>query len=322
MSISGILHIGFFLAFAIVGAQAAEGLARPKTEERSTMSDEDVAAVIERAKSDPNVLWELQNVALDKTFLPLRRFWGSGEGLREMRLNSRRRGEDSEREWIELQKSIGRDPEIAERLFPVAKEVLLSHPNLEDFLASNLQRENERVTSYYKGISGDRTEPPRECEFIPYDLTYQGLLNFLPKIPGDGVIHIAGSFLSSPYFPPQDQGDYTRKSPAGMARGMLAKLVKDRHWEEIPQDIEGARKWWSENQHRFAAKLESQSVAPVLAIGETPASKLAASPTHSAPAIPTTTFTMDSQVWLFAVIGGLAVLLVASFWFYSRSARR
>jgi hypothetical protein len=308
-------YAGFLVpCFAI--AAAVHGAVDLQTKERSGVSDAEVAAIVAKAKSDPEILRELKDAPLEKAFRALNELWATGEGLSEQRANARRRGDEAEREWIEMQNRIGRDYETPERSFPIARDILLSHPDLEAFITSSLQHENSRLTDFY-------TKPgePRNYEFVDPALGYPSLLFLLNKIPGDAAIRMAGSFLSSPYFPPRNHGDYAEVSPASAARGTLAGLVRARLQENIPEDIEAARQWWVENQHRFAAAPGSQSESPTrLPKTAERTSQSVSSPFPTAAAATADVAKHEINTWLLAGVAGLLVLLAAGLWFYRRGS--
>jgi hypothetical protein len=282
----------------LVVATAAQAI--DTVPEQPKWSPEEIAAIVERAKSDPSVLWELKDAPIDKTYKPLWRLWGNGEESHKQRMNSRRYG--TEKEWIASEKRSGSDYETAERLFPVARDVLLSQPNLEAYITVCLQRQNDRQTTYAK--TGDY--PPFDPAYDP-NMDFKSLLFFVEKVPGDAAIRMAGSFLSSPHWPRQDHGDYVEYSPASWARGTLAKLVKERFGEEIPKDVEEARTWWAQNQHRFALKpksnAETRPATPSPSTAVAPKQTAAPLPAAAVAATPVTEH--QTNLWLLAAAGGL-----------------
>lgn len=310
MIFTPVVSICVFAAVLCGVCQAAEN-----TVGRTAIGDKEIAAVVERAKSDPQVLWEIKNAPIDKAFQPLADLWFTGRYLVEQRLNSRKVGEENERQWLDFQKQAGRDPDTAERIFPVAGEVLFSHPDLEAYLTVELQKANNFLTDYYvhhRDTPGKTLDPNivNEC------------LGVAMRMPGDGAFRVVGSFLSAPDFPDLDRGDIRPRAPAKGAQSGMAHLAKVRLGEDIPNDpknVEATRKWWAENQHRFAAKPkpESQSATPA------PASVVAGTP-QPPPPLTTGAAAVTAQGnkrWLLAAVAGLFVVLATGAWLYSRSAR-
>ncbi len=275
----------------------------------------EVDRILMRAEADPSALWELKDAPIDLTYRELQILWGRGEASIERREMARKRGK--EKEWLDLEKKVNRDPDVDARFFPVARDVLLSHPNLEPYISKKME--------YFKDVLlRARTDPEsrNKSEYSEVLGEYKGYIFFATRLPTDMGFRIAGSFLSSPYFPEQDHGDFIEPSPAACALGSLSDLAKKRLGEEIPKDIEAARKWWRENEHRFAIK-PPPAPAPELPAPDSPAASdppvppiIQALPVAESPPAPA-----SRSRWLPATAIA-AVLLVATLAFRSWRKRK
>ena len=222
------LVVGIWLAiFAFVQADL------PKTQE-------EVNAIATRGRTDPNALWELKGASLDLIMSPLTYLWfGSARAAYELE-TYRKRGD--EKQFIAEEKTRGRDVVGLANRLPIIQNILMSDPNFEWTVASKLSRMTYDLNqTFEKTKLAHATDLVQEMEFVS-------------MIPGDAAIRIIGSCLEAPHFPPIDHGDAWETSPANRAREILARVVKKRFGEDVPEDVEAARAWWKENGHRFAQK--------------------------------------------------------------------
>ena len=201
---------------------------------------EEANEIVIRGKADPEVLWELKGASLDIIMPFVKNLWYAS-ALAAKELEECRQG-GNEKEYIASEKASGRDVVgLASRL-PMMQSILMSDPNFE-----------WTVTSKVRRITFDLDEHFRKWGSAPAtDLVFE--LGFVSLIPGDAAIRIIGPSLEAPHFPPIDDGDVWITSPASRAREFLAREMKKRYGEKIPEDVEAARAWWKENEHRFAQK--------------------------------------------------------------------
>lgn len=218
----------------------------PEDQSAHVYTKEDVNSVLERAKTDPSVLWEIRNAPLDLTREALQHLWFSGEHALERRESARRRGE--EQQWVEQEHKVHRDPDTDVKIFPTARDVLLSYPELESYLSAKLQARTQAIS---KAVN-DYEARYHIFGFSVDTGDYTQLMVVAYHMPGDMAFRLLGPCLFSPYFPPLDHGDVMEDSPASGALSAVYALARDRLGEEIPKDIEGARRWWRENEQRFA----------------------------------------------------------------------
>ena len=87
----------------------------------------DVAEIAERSKQNPKVLLELKGAPLDVIMPKLREIWGNGEEHVKTWNASRRAGR--EREFLAMEASVHRDPKYFAEAYPLARDILLSHPD-------------------------------------------------------------------------------------------------------------------------------------------------------------------------------------------------
>ncbi len=190
----------------------------------------------EEANAQPEALWALKSAPLEQIFWRLMRDRAEG------RLTT--------------------TPEDARRI-KIAREILLNHPDLEDYVSRNLKHMGEVL------VEGFRNEEYKKANRAEYNASrncYLDYLGFAANLPDDRAFRLIGPFLFSLYHPPIDHGDVMEGSPASMAHAWLIKLARERLHVEIPNDMEGARQWWRANEHRFAAK----SLAPQLPAANPP----------------------------------------------------
>lgn len=298
----------------LLGVVCYAGAEAPKA---ATLAREEIPATIERAKSDPNILWELKDAPIDQTFQLLSDLWFHGRAMHEQRLNSRKISEENEREWLAQQKRIGRDPDTAERLFPVAGDVLFNHPNLEAYLTVQLQLVNNYMTEGF--------ENPGRRQSVMVDNPHGKMVTCLGiarRIPGDGAFRVVGSFLSAPDYPDLPRGDIRPRAPAKSSQKAMAILAKERLGIDLGEDVEATRKWWAENKSRFDAKPKPKSKPETAEAVAPPTSNSPQSPPQTAaPIAAAAAEVQPSKRWVFATVGALLALLATGVWFYSRSAR-
>lgn len=203
-------------------------------------TENEVAAVIERAKVDPSILRELKDAPIDKIFQPLHDLWSEGMYLRELRLNV---NENNQKERLALQKKIGADPDTAERLARVAFEVLLSKPDLEAYITGRLQI----INTYFTDARAWKYPGPM------FDASGEAgsLLRVAIRVPGAAAFRMVGPYLSVPDEPDLPRGVIARSAPARTAQVMMEYLVKERFGIDLGRDVKATRKWWAENKHRF-----------------------------------------------------------------------
>ena len=153
-----------------------------------------------------------------------------------------------------MEAKCGHDSVYLAKVFPIAREVLTSHPDFEWTVASKLGR-----MIYVLNEEEARPIMKRNNEWREALSDFPQELGLARLVPGDAAFRLLGPCLFSPYYPELNHGDATQSSPAAAARGTLAQLLKERRGEELPKDIEAARAWWKANEQRFA---EKESPAP------------------------------------------------------------
>ena len=231
--------IGCLLLAISVFAQAEP----PKTRE-------EVNAITRRNLVDPTAFLELKGASLDLIMPYLTDLWfASARAARQ--LEECRQG-GNEKEFIASEKARERDVVGLANRLPMIQNILMSDPNFEWTVASKLRRMTYDLNQTY-----EKTKFPASATDLVQEMEFAAL------IPGDAAIRIVGPCLEAPYFPLVADDDYLRYSPAERAREILARVVKKRYRQEIPADIEAARAWWKENEHRFAEKPSTPGVPGV-----------------------------------------------------------
>ncbi len=231
--------IGIFGA-AIYGSAADA----PKGD--SAWSQGRVSEVMERSKTDPDALWELKEAPLELIERPLGDIWMIGASRMEDRLSMKKDGREAV--WLATQAQVGLDPEYSARIFPIAREVILSHPEFEPNLAAKLQH----MTAVLNRAASDEYYRYHSPDVPGTASDYSQLLSYAGRTPKDMAFRLVGPCIYSPYFPDRDHGDVMEASPATWARETLAIIAREHLGEEIPKDIEEARRWWEANEQRFA----------------------------------------------------------------------
>src|SRR5687768_9329917 len=103
--------IGFVAAFMSFGARVED-----------EQINEEIHRIVEEAKADPQQLQRLKDYPYELVFPVLKRVWLESLGQNKTRQHVlKSRGREAEIEWVETEKSIGRDPDAADKLFPVAQ---------------------------------------------------------------------------------------------------------------------------------------------------------------------------------------------------------
>lgn len=204
-------------------------------------------AIVERSKTDLNALDELKGASLEISLPALRELWTMGEYTTKNWIGSREAGR--EQEFFEMEASVHRDPHYLAKAYPIARDILMSHPDFEWTMQSKLDRMTYVLNAAEPILTGDLSNEYRDAHN-----GYQQELNFAARIPGDAAFRIIGPCLFSPYFPTSYDDDAPRRSSADRARNTLERILKERYSEDLPKDIEEARAWWKANEKRFAAK--------------------------------------------------------------------
>ena len=247
------------LGWILAGKAFAEDRSAQLEASSGEWSKERVQAIFERAKIEMDVLRQLNDAPLELTQKELWWLWARGEQSIESRKIARRRGEEAE--WLDIEKKGRRDPGYEARVFPVARDVLLSNPRLEEYLAQRLAHFKEVLLQ----VAADPKLGMTNREYPDVVTDFKTDLFFAEHLPTNMALRLIGPFLFSPYYPELNHGDYTEHSPAIWALSSLAGVAKKQLNEEIPKDIEGARNWWRANEHRFAIPPEPQPESkPVL----------------------------------------------------------
>ena len=275
---------------------------------------EEVDAIVRRSETDPNALLELKNARLDLTLPTLRRLLIGADMIVDELQQYRKAGR--EEEYRALVKTGGHDPEYYAAVLPLVQNIVMSNPNFEWTVASKMQR-----------MTFDLNERYNRTHYL-VDSDFPQELGFIAHIPSDAAIRIIGSCLEAPHFPDVDLGDSSARSPASWAREILARVVKKRYGEEIPEDVEAARAWWKENEHRFAQKPSTPETPSAGALGQNNASVAAKgqspSPQNASPATAQAKNPTDepSQTPLLWTTGSLlAAALAAVFILISRARK-
>ncbi len=227
-------------------AHSQNGPAQSSQLIEAAWSKEKVKAILAKTKTDTNALWELKEAPIELIYGDLSDLWFSGIHFGRDFENERSKGREAE--WREMQKISHTDVDYFFRMLPVVRDFTLSNPNVEEFLSLRLKHYKDVLTE-----KSNYTDAQRK-EYYAVSDVYSGELGFASLLPTDVALRLIGPFLFTVYYPDADLGDYTVSSPATVARSALAKVAKKGLHEEIPEDIEEARKWWKDNEHRFAAK--------------------------------------------------------------------
>ena len=294
--LAGVLFSALFVAIVC-------GVEPPATREA-------VQAIVERSKKDPNALLELKGASLEFIMPPLRELGTMGIVISEQWENSLRAGR--EKEFFEMGARGNRDPKYYAEAYPMARDILMSHPSFEWTMRANL----ERISYILKREYADGVHDPG---FAPANSDYGVDLDFANCIPEDAAIRIIGPCLTTPYYPRRTDDDVPYNSSASYARFYLAGLLKKRYGEELPKDIEAARAWWITNEHRFTAE---QAVVPQNETTSIPAghapldSQRDASPERETDSAPVKTTTREIR-WPIPV-ATLSVILAILVWFFRR----
>ena len=208
---------------------------------------EAVQRVVERSKQNPEILRELSGAPLDLIMTPLWELYSIGYFTTKQREGAKQAGE--EREWLKTEAIAGRDPDYLAKAYPIAWEIVTSHPDFEWTVGSKLTE-----MTFVLNEEQPKPSTQRSQRYAEINSDYGRQLSVAIRAPGDMAFRLLGPCLFSPYYPDIDHGDATSSSPATHARGALANLLKKRYGEDLPQDIEAARAWWKANEHRFAGK--------------------------------------------------------------------
>lgn len=243
-----------------------------------------VKQVFEQANTLPEALWALKDAPLEQTFWRLMR--DRAEGKPNLTSEDRHRIE-------------------------IAREILLNHPDLENYVSRNLKHMGEVL------VEGFRNEQYQKANRVEYDISRVLYLNFLgyaAHLPDDRAFRLIGPFLFSLYHPPIDHGDVMESSPAAKAQGWLELLAQERLHEPIPEDIAGARQWWRANEHRFAAKVAApETSAPIQSLlRPDPISSAIEKSSPNETTSPTNLGQRGSRRWVFPVILIIAFAIVLS----------
>ncbi len=214
----------------------------------------EVAAIIEesKAKKDPALLHKLKGASLDVMLPVLRQFWMLGQHSAQNLFDGRNAGQ--EEEVLRSEASVNRDPKYFSEAYPIARDMLISHPDFEWTMQTKLSR-----MTYVLNAEQPIRSTERSNEYTNANSYFPLELGFARHIPGDAAFRIVGPCLFSPYFETYMEIDAPISSPANWALGTLSQLLKERYGEELPKDIEAARAWWKANENRFAAK---EAVSP------------------------------------------------------------
>ena len=263
----------------------------------SAWTSERVGKIAERGKTDPDVLWELKDAPMTLVYDTLTSFWMTHWSNVISRLDMKKKGREAE--YLAEEVKFGHDPEYSARVYPIARDVLLAHPDYEAYLTGKLQHLTENM------LRSSTDEEYHRKNLIPgADVDYRRYLAVAYWTPGDMAFRMIGPGVFGLDHPVLDYGDYEVSSPATHARRHLADLAKERLSEEIPDDLEGARQWWRNNEHRFAPKPPPppRTPVPTLAVSPTNTTAAATAPTPVAKAF------QPSRL-LICLIAGVAALL-------------
>ena len=294
-----------FLVLLLIGTLSF-GAGFPKTREEA-------GDIVTRSKKDPDALQEFKGASLEVMMPPLREIWTMGDYVMDMWEAVRKSGE--EKEFLEHQALAHRDPYYYAKALPIARELLMSHPDFEWTVLTKLGRMNYVLNA---GRPDMGTAAIRE--WVEANGAYPRDLDFVALIPGDAAFRIIGPCLFSPYSPMYMDWDLPIESPASRARSKLEWLLKKRYGETLPKDIEEARAWWKANENRFAAKpAGSPATVGNGEVGNLPAkdpqSLPESQPTAESTASSDTTFAAMIRPWSAAIV---AALLIVVGWFWVR----
>ena len=216
---------------------------------------ETAQTIVERSKTDLNALEELRGAPLEIALPPLRELWSFGEYTAKKWEECRLAG--VEKEFIEEEAKLGGKPHYYSKAYLIARDILMSHPDFEWTILTKLGRMTYVLNAAEPILTGDLSNEYRDALN-----GYQQELNFAVRIPGDAAFRIIGPCLFSPYFPTSYDDDAPRRSPADRAHKTLARILKERYGEVLPEDIEEARAWWKANEKRFAATAIAATTSP------------------------------------------------------------
>ena len=228
------------LQLALVAMLADSHVTEPPT------TGEAVEQIIQRSKQNPEALRELSEAPLDLIMTPLWELYSIGEHT--SRNWTAARQNNDEKEFLEMEAKCNRDPAYLAKVFPIARDVLTSHPDYEWTVGSKLTE-----MTFILNEEWPKPSTHRSRRFGEAGSHYGRQLSFAMSAPGDMAFRLLGPCLFSPYYPDMDFGDSSSSSPATNARGALANLLKKRYGEDLPNDIKAARAWWKTNEQRFAA---------------------------------------------------------------------
>lgn len=237
------------LVLFLFGSHVTTIVATAQTESNtSDWTQERVNEISNRGETYPDALWELKDAPIELVYQPLHSLWMIHFSRVTSRLEMKKKGREAE--YLKEESEFGHDPEYSAKMFQIARDVMLAHPDYEAYLSGKLKR----LTEVLLRAETDNDYRAQSRDFPGAYSDYTQYLGVAYNTPGDMAFRMVGPGVLGAYYPPADFGDYIQTSPASRALGALASLAKERFGEDIPKDIEGARQWWRTNEHRFAAK--------------------------------------------------------------------
>jgi hypothetical protein len=213
-----------------------------------------VTAIAKRVKRNPShfssaeLLSELGAAPLEKVFDLLMPFLIDGRISRECWAEATRRSKEPI--WLQDEEKAGRNPERIRQLFFVAGSILISHQDGEEIVTKRLQN----LSRLFSGRKLSEGQVPIGL-YVDAREEALTLLDLAEVWKGSAGYRIMASFLSSP----DSINPVLRRSiktpPAAWARSALARRMKIRWDEKIPDDVAGARLWWTRNKQRFTGTI-------------------------------------------------------------------
>jgi len=227
-------------------------------------SSAEVNAILSRASADANVLRELSSRPLEDTYEALVVALGSSDRF---------------------------DPRY-KPLVPVAKDILFTHPDFENFMQRTLRkmvtlsnRDGKMPTTTdgaldYKALLARpqiKRSPEEEKQFQISERLWLAVIGIVQNHPSPEMrIRLLGPCLEfSDYW--YETGDEFRRGPANIVTGILAGAVQKATGEGIPlskngysYDVEIAREWWRKNEAKYKWTPPAAQPAAVVPSGPLP----------------------------------------------------
>lgn len=226
----------------LLPCRAAEMFARQRA-----WSDEMVAAKFKRAKTDPEELWDLRSAPADKIFDRLMRMWLDSDFEYRMVFPLYPGGED---EWAKIPKIVGRKLSGADRSSFIARRILSTHDEIDQFANSRMERACD--------IFRRRLEIGKRAGRKEYVTTRTEMFELLKlaviraEEGGHTIIHLG---LQCPDERDPAQDNYVETTPPYWALWAISERLKSvlkpdyspgMVWP-APTNLEAARDWWWQN---------------------------------------------------------------------------